>query len=83
MSKEIEIQLHIQETLKELFGFTDDQITPDAKLYEDLGLDSIDAIDLVVRLGDYVGKRIDGDAFRKVRTVQDLYDTVAEVLKAA
>lgn len=83
MSKENDIQLHIRQTLKELFGFTDEQITPEARLYEDLGLDSIDAIDLVVRLGEYTGKRIEGDAFRKVRTVQDLYDTVAVVLEAA
>ena len=43
-----------------------------ANLYEDLDLDSIDAVDLVVKLRELTGKKINPDAFKKVRTVEDV-----------
>ena len=53
------------------------------KLYEDLELDSIDAIDMVVQLQKKVGKKIKPEEFKAVRTVQDVVDAVAGLLKEA
>lgn len=50
----------------------------DSHLYQDLDLDSIDAIDLVVKLGNITNKKIEPDAFKQVRTVSDI---VAELEK--
>ncbi|MBK9975915.1 MAG: acyl carrier protein [Planctomycetes bacterium] len=52
-------------------------IRPDADLYNDLGLDSLDAIDLVVALERAFGFKVEEGAVRKIRTVGQLHDFVA------
>jgi acyl carrier protein len=49
-------------------------------LYEDLDLDSIDAVDLVVKLRAITGKKIDPEAFKKVRTVEDVVIEVEKLV---
>ena len=51
-------------------------IRPEAQLYKDLDLDSIDAIDLVVKLELEVGIKLKEDELRKIRTVQDVVDVI-------
>ncbi|MCC6466346.1 MAG: acyl carrier protein [Planctomycetes bacterium] len=53
-------------------------ITPDSDLYNDLGLDSLDAIDLVVALEKTFGFKVEEGAARKVRRMGQLYEFVAE-----
>lgn len=55
-------------------------ITLDANLYEDLDLDSIDAVDLVVKLREITGKKIEPDAFKQVRTVEDVVNEVQRLV---
>jgi acyl carrier protein len=57
------------------------KITLDAHLYNDLDIDSIDAVDLAVRLKQLTGKRLQPDVFKKVRTVGDVVDALAELLE--
>jgi acyl carrier protein len=66
--------------LHALFDVPEKNITLEARLYEDLDLDSIDAVDLVVRLQEITGKRIPPDRFKSVRTVQDVVDAVEDLL---
>lgn len=66
--------------LHALFDIAENDITPEARLYEDLDLDSIDAVDLVVRLQEITRKRIQPDQFKSVRTVNDVVDAVAELV---
>ncbi len=66
--------------LQEMFEVPADQVTLEAKLFEDLDLDSIDAVDLVVRLQDLTGKKISPEAFKTVRTVSDVVDRVHDLL---
>ncbi|QLH38009.1 MAG: acyl carrier protein [Defluviicoccus sp.] len=61
--------------LCEMFEVPGEKITP-AALLEDLDLDSIDAIDLIVKLQEMTGKKIKAQEFRSVRTVQDVVDKV-------
>lgn len=70
----------LTETMVELFELDESEITPEANLYEDLDLDSIDAVDLAVKITDMTGKRVNPDDFKKVRTVQDLVDTAADMI---
>jgi len=57
------------------------KITPDVDLFADLDLDSIDAVDLVVRLQQEMKKRIDPARFQKIRTFGDVVDAVAAILE--
>jgi acyl carrier protein len=67
---------HLREYLDEMFEIPRERVTLDAKLFEELDLDSIDAVDLVVKLQDLTGRRIKPEAFKSVRTVGDVVECV-------
>lgn len=71
----------VTSALVELFEIDAADITLDAKLYTDLDLDSIDAVDLVVHLQKLTGKKIKPEEFKEVRTVEDVVNSVAALLK--
>lgn len=62
--------------LVELFEVPEEDIHPDATLMEDLDLDSIDAVDLIVKFQDALGKKIPPEEFKSVRTLNDVVDRV-------
>lgn len=70
----------IQSALVKLFELSPDDITPQSKLFEELDLDSIDAVDLVVHLQKKIGKKVDPETFKSVRTVQDVVDAVDKLM---
>jgi acyl carrier protein len=72
----------IQAALIELFEIEPGRITPEARLNEDLEIDSIDAVDLLDRLRRQTGRKISTEEFRMVRTVGDLVDAVHALVKA-
>ena len=53
-----------------MFELDEAKITLDAHLYNDLDIDSIDAVDLAVKLKQLTGKRLQPEVFKKVRTVR-------------
>jgi len=59
-----------------MFEVSPEKITRDARLFEDLDLDSIDAVDLIVKLQDLTGRKFKPEEFKSVRTVGDLIDRV-------
>jgi acyl carrier protein len=75
-----EIRTALSGYLQTLFEVPAEKIVDDAKLYEDLDLDSIDAIDLVVKLQELTGKKIRPDQFKSVRTVGDIIQHVQTLL---
>ena len=70
----------LRENMVSLFETDPEMITPTANLYEDLDIDSIDAVDLTVKLKEFTGRRIQPSDFKQVRTVQDVVDAVYELL---
>lgn len=76
--KKTEYLAKVREVLATDFEIDPDTITEDARLYDDLDIDSIDAVDLIVRLKEITGKKFPPDKFRSVRTVGD----VVEVLES-
>jgi acyl carrier protein len=80
MEKEL-ILAKLKGFLVDLFEVPEEDITLEARLSEDLDLDSIDAVDLVVKLQELTGQRIKPDEFRSVRTVQDVVDRVYELFE--
>jgi len=75
-----EIQSKVTGVLVDLFELDAADITSEAHLYEDLDIDSIDAVDLVVELKKMTGKKIKPDDFKSVRTVGDVIDAVEKLL---
>ena len=76
-----EIFIQIQKALVELFELDAEDIQLETKLYQELDLDSLDAVDLVVHLQKLTGKKIKPDEFKLVRTVKDVVDSVENLLK--
>lgn len=66
--------------LVNMFEVEPKKIHPAASLYEDLDVDSIDAIDLIVELRNITGKTIDPEVFKKVRTIDDVVSAVSKVV---
>jgi acyl carrier protein len=64
----------IQDILAEEFEINKDAVVPGAKLYQDLELDSIDAVDLLVKMKSFIPGKIDPESFKKAATVQDVVD---------
>ena len=62
------------------FEIEQEKISADANLFEDLEFDSIDAVDLAVRLQEYTNKKISPDNFNEIRTVDDVVDAVEKLL---
>lgn len=70
----------LSKLLQDMFEVDAADIKPSAQLYEDLDVDSIDAVDLVVELRAITGKQIDPDEFKAVRTVDDVINAVALIV---
>jgi acyl carrier protein len=79
VSKE-EIYPWLIDILHEMFDLDKARITGDANLYTDLDIDSIDAVDLAVKLKQLTGKRLQPEVFKSVRTVQDVVNALAGLL---
>ena len=71
-----DIFARIVEILNQTFDIEPARITRESRLGEDLDIDSIDAVDLLVQLNPLVGKRLQPEAFKTVRTVQDVVDAL-------
>ena len=69
--------------LSETFQLDPAAIKPEANLYTDLDIDSIDAIDLLVKLQKMTGKRMKPEAFKSARTVQDVVNAIDSLLAEA
>ena len=74
-----EIYQLLSVNLQELFDIDAAKIKPEARLYEDLDIDSIDAVDLIVKMRQLTGKRVEPEMFKSVRTIDD----VVKALEAA
>lgn len=66
----------VKSDLIEIFEIEEEAITPEATLMDDLGLDSIDGVDMMVRMQERTGKKVTPDQFEDVRTISDLVDLV-------
>jgi acyl carrier protein len=66
----------VQELMTRTFGLEEDQITPEARLVEDLRLDSLDWAELVVVLERETGEGLPESDLEAVRTVDDILNLV-------
>ena len=80
MNSREEIHQRILAVMEELFDIDPQGVTLESRLYEDLDIDSIDAVDLVVELKKITGKKMQPDDFKSVRSVEDVVDAVSRLL---
>ena len=71
MDKEVILE-KLQDLLENEFSISRERVTPDTLLYEDLDLDSIDAVDLMAWMIKLTGKRMSPEDFKNVRSVGDV-----------
>jgi acyl carrier protein len=74
-----EIFAKVREYISTLFEIPADDITLDSDLQKDLDLDSIDAVDLIVKVQEFTGQKIKPDEFKTVRTVRDVVDRIYDL----
>ena len=78
-----EVFVSLSRVMVEMFELPPEAIRLDARLIDDLDLDSIDAIDMAVRLQEMTGRRVAEDELRSIRTVADVVDFVHRQLHPA
>jgi acyl carrier protein len=75
-----DIYRNVVEILSTTFQLDPARVKPEANLYSELDIDSIDAIDLLVKLQQRTGKRLKPEAFKSARTVQDVVDAISTLV---
>lgn len=70
----------VARVLRDSVGVEAERIRPDARLIEDLGVDSLDRIELVFELESEFGIEIPDDAVAQVQTVQDVVSRIDAAL---
>ncbi len=74
---DIEIKGLVNKIFEEEFELEPDQIKDDALIFQDLGLDSLDIIDLVVALEKSFGVKVRSrESISSIRTVKDVYEFI-------
>ena len=76
-----EVSKKISSTLSDLFEVDPEAISESALLYEDLDIDSIDAVDLIIELKSFTGLVIDPEDFKSVKTIEDVINIVFKLLE--
>lgn len=77
----------VKKIMIEEFELKEEDLTPEASLYEELGLDSLDSVDLVVALerefNFKVVRNTDEEKIRAIRQLKDIHDFIVEKQKSA
>jgi len=71
-----EIIAMVKEVLQQEFDLTDVELNLDTHLVDDLDLDSIDAIDMAVRLEERTGLHFEDDELKSLQTIGDIVDKI-------
>ena len=81
LSSRDQIEDKLTKILVEMFELEPADVTEDASLYDDLDIDSNDAVDLIVRLKELTGKKVEPEDFKEIRTVSDVVAAVESLLR--
>ena len=81
MTSKEEIYQKIRDVLVKDFECDPSAVKPEALLVDDLDLDSIDAVDLVVRVQQMTGIKVAADDFKSIRTLGDVVDVIARLVE--
>lgn len=76
MQNRDEIFNTLRDAMVELFELDPERITLESNLYEDLEIDSIDAVDLIDHIKRQTGRKVSAEDFKAVRSVSDVVEAV-------
>ena len=82
MSKD-QLQVWVVDLLAEMFELDKAELSAESNLYADLDIDSIDAVDLAVKLKQLTGKRLQPEVFKTIRTIGDVVDALVGMTEQA
>jgi Acyl carrier protein len=77
-----EIFERVKANVAALFEIPEETITREADLQKDLDLDSIDAVDLIVKVQEFTGCKFKPEDFKSVRTLGDVVDRIYDLTNA-
>lgn len=72
-----QLQAWVIDLLAEMFELDKAALSAESNLYTDLDIDSIDAVDLAVKLKQLTGKRLQPEVFKTIRTIGDVVEALA------
>ena len=76
-----ELYAKIKEILINDFEVDEELIKPEASIADDIDLDSIDAVELIVKMKPYLNDKIEPEIFKSVKTVQDVVNILEPLTK--
>ena len=76
----IDVVNEVNRVMHEGFEIPLEKLNPQAHLFTDLQLDSLDAIDLMVALEERTSRKVNIDVFKNARTLGDVYAMVDDLL---
>ncbi|CUI03562.1 acyl carrier protein [Massilia sp. P8910] len=76
-----ELQAWVVDLLADMFELDKSALTADSNLYADLDIDSIDAVDLAVKLKQLTGKRLQPEVFKTIRTIGDVVNALDDLVE--
>jgi acyl carrier protein len=78
--KKEEVIERVNKILHQQFEISLEKLKPEVTLFDDLALDSLDAVDMIVYLEENLKLNVDTEKFKNVRTLQNVYDLVLELV---
>jgi len=70
----------VNQVFEESFEIEKNELAPEKKIFDDLGLDSLDIVDLVVALQQKFSIKIrDDERVRNIRSLKDIYDYITKL----
>ena len=79
MSRQEETLQQLRTWMEDLFEIEPEKVQLDAHLYNDLDIDSIDAVDLIVKIRELTGQQIQAEDFKSVRTIADVIQVMEKL----
>ncbi|MDC5069699.1 acyl carrier protein [Acinetobacter baumannii] len=79
MLSQEQVLTKLREWMEDLFEIEPETVQLDSNLYSDLDVDSIDAVDLVVKIKELTGKQVKPEDFKNVRTVLDVVTVIQDM----
>ena len=71
----------VRKMLAEQLNISVDKITPESRVIEDLGADSLDVVEMLLDLEEEFGVQFQSEEMKNYRTVEDLYNAINEKLE--
>ena len=66
----------IRQVLCATFNLSQEDVTEEKDLFNDLDMDSLDAVDMASELSEKTGAKFSNDDLRQIRTVADVADAI-------